>query len=195
MPQGESVNTFWIIGYDLRVWSANVGLQNSRVQVSLDSSVWRSARELSSNLICDAYGVAHISDISNGLNLAVYPPQHSAPAGFVWAAFDAPEEIVSQISESFGMQHSLGLNSNALSTDGFVCSGYDVVDIWTQRTALYPSEIFQAILNSNQLELNEWGLFPTQSSATQGCLLANNRNPDSSPYQPVGVWIKRDRLG
>lgn len=192
MPQGESVNIFWVIGYDLRVWSAGAGMPNSQ-QVSLDSSVWHSARELSSNLICDAYGIARISDISNGLNLAVSPPKHPAPAGFIWAAFDASEEIVGQISESFGMQHSLGMNSNALSTDGFVFSGYDAVDIWTQRTALYPGEIFQAILDSNRLELNEWGLFPTQTLATQGCLLANRKSPDSSSYQPVGVWIKRGR--
>lgn len=188
MLQDESANPFWIIGYDLRVWPL-AEIKNSSVHVSLDANVWPSARELSNDLICDAYSVERIGDVSNGLNLAISPPPKSAPPGFVRVAFDAPKDIINQIWESFGMQHSLGDLSNSLLTAGFVFVGYDVVDIWTQRTALYPSEVFQAILNTNRSEFNEWGLFPTQAAATHGCLLADASNPGSSPFQPVGVWI------
>lgn len=195
MPQDELASMFRVIGYDLRVWPAFAGTKHSTVQVSLDPSVWHSARELSSDLFCEAFGVERIGDVSNGLNLAISPPRRPSPTGFITVAFDAPQQTVARICNSFGLQHSLESNSEVLSTGGFVCLGYDVVDIWTQRTALYPSEIFQATLNSSGLELNELGLFPTQASAARGCLLADSRNPDSSPFQPVGIWIASAEIG
>lgn len=192
MPPADSDPVFWIAGYDFRVWPLDSEARNLRVQASLDPTVWRSARELSGASICDAYGVSRISDISNGFNLAILPPPRPTPPGFVAAAFDAPAEIIAHASQSFGLQHSLEAASNTLATAGFHCLGFDVVDLWTQRTALYPNDVFEAMLHASKAELNEWGLFPTPSTAARGCLLANQTSATASPFQPVGVWIRKE---
>lgn len=189
MPQDKKV-ICRVIGYDLRVWPNGAAEGNTPIRLTIDPTIWRSARDIQEELICEAYGVERATDVSNGLNLAISPPQRAAPEGFVWAAFDAPEEIVARISESFGMQHSWGTDCDTLSANRYVCLGYDVVDIWTQRTALYPSNLFQAVLDSGQMDLNKWGLLLTRDSAANACLIADTRNPDSSPFQPVGIWAK-----
>lgn len=190
MPQGESARTFWTIGFDLRVWTTDVVGTRGAGPISLDPTVWPSAREVANHLICAAYEVERILDVSNGLNLAISLPRGPAPIGFIWAAFDAPSEIVSRVSESFGMQHSINSISSDLSTAGFIRVGFDVVDIWTQRTALHSSGTFHATLESGELELNKFGLHESELEAAQSCRLADSRSPDSAPFQVVGVWIK-----
>jgi hypothetical protein len=69
-----------LIGYDLRVFNNK---EFSSIQVSLDPTIWPSCRNIDKGLFCKIYGIKHISDISNGLNLAVSRPVISAPDGFV----------------------------------------------------------------------------------------------------------------
>ena len=190
MPRDERTDTFWIIGFDLRVWTADVGGSKQSGPISIDPNVWPSAREVAHDLLCAAYGVEQIIEVSNGLNLAITPPQTPAPTGFVWAGFDAPSEIVSRVSDSFGMQHSINSTSAGLSSAEFTRLGFDVVDIWTQRTALHPSATFEATLKSAELQLNKFGLHESAAAAAQSCRLADSRSPGSAPFQVVGVWIK-----
>jgi hypothetical protein len=187
MRQDNKDDLFLVIGYDLRVVKSCSETTGSSIQESADPTIWISAREISPNTICTIYGVERLSDISNGLNLAIAPPPCSAPQCFIWAAFDAPREIVNYMSNSFGLQHSLEHESSVLSNKGFILLGYDVVDLWTQTSALFHF----TELDINRLKLNQWRLFQERDSARQACIFANELCPTNAPFQPVGVWILR----
>lgn len=176
-----------VIGYDLRVWPPNPANRASPPPKSADPMVWQSVRELSPDVICPIYGVERLVDISNGINLAIDPPPASAPKGFIWAAFDAPKDIVGYLCHSFGLQHSLGRNAQMLPDEGFVLLGYDIVDLWTQTSALHH---FMDGAAFTEWAINDDGLIQNRAFAKQACINADASYPAYAPFQPVGVWIR-----
>jgi hypothetical protein len=185
MHLDDSVNSFLVIGYDLRLWNAGDNHKNPSIHISADPTIWVSARELSIDSVCAIYGVKRLSDISNGVNLEIFPPPGPAPDGFIWSAFDAPEKIVKYMADSFGLQHSLQCKSKILYDEGFSLVGYDVIDLWTQTSALFKL----SDLNHISLTRNSYGLFSTPAFAYRACTKADELYPAQSPFQPVGIWI------
>jgi hypothetical protein len=181
----DNNDLFLVIGYDLRMAQNNPKRATSSIQVSADPTIWISAREVSPNTICNMYGVDRLTDMSNGLNLAFDPLPVSAPEHFIWAAFDAPKWIVEYMSSCFGLQNSLNRDSHILLDEGFVLLGYDVIDLWTQTSALFQ----YTDMNYDNSKINQWQLFQDRASAREASKRADKVCPTSAPFQPVGVWI------
>jgi hypothetical protein len=178
MLQDNKEQGFVVIGYDLR--EAFDTEKNSPESRSADPMIWISCREISPEKICSLYDETRLCNFSNGLNLAVEPPPSSAPEGFIWTAFDAPWEIVNYMTSSFGLKQSLERESNILTGEGFVLCGYDVIDLWTQ---------FSALFEDDERSLDHPWLYPERYLAWQACDKANELFPERAPFQPVGVWI------
>lgn len=173
-----------IIGYDLRVFSDKTF---SSIQVSLDPTIWPSCRDINQALYLNIYEIKNISDISNGLNLAVLLPKKLAPTGYTWAMFDAPENIVQYMCKSFGLQYSISENSNRISKNIFTFLGYDIVDLWTQS-----SYLFQFGATGVKPEYyNKFTLISSAVLAKKICKIADEFLPDYSPFQPIGIWVSK----
>jgi hypothetical protein len=181
MHQDNQKEDFLVIGYDLRIKDNLYKREN----ISADPTIWISIREFLPNVICSIYGVERLDDMSNGLNLAYNSPPASAPEYFVWAAFDAPKWIVEYMSSCFGLQNSLNRDSHILLDEGFVLLGYDVIDLWTQTSALFQ----YTDMNYDSSKINQWQLFQDRDSAREAGLLADKVCPTSAPFQPVGIWM------
>lgn len=176
---------FLVIGYDIRVWEHSQLKTVKRI--SFDASVWKSVRNLSPGLFCQLFEARRVSDISNGLNLSVIPSPNPPTEGYVQAAFTAPSNIVKYMSESFGLQHSLEHESSMLIENNYCLLGFDIVDLWTQFSALYHfPELFDL-----HLEHNKYGLLQSEDLALQVVQKADEISTSQAPFQPVGVWVTR----
>lgn len=173
-----------IVGYDLRVFSDK---SFSAIQVSFDPTIWPSCRNINQALYLNIYDIQNISDISNGLNLAVFLPNKSAPTGYTWAIFDAPENIVRYMCDSFGLQYSLNEYSDKIPKDLFTFLGYDIIDLWTQSSYLFQ---FRAT-GIKYRNYNNFRLISSAILAKKICKIADKSLPDYSPFQPVGIWVSK----
>lgn len=188
MHLGRLATTSLVIGFDIRVAPVFSDESDSKLAISLDPSVWASRRDAAPGEALSIYEISRISDKSNGLNLFVTPPTLPVPTGYVLAAFDALQDTVEYMCESFGLQPSLEFASDELKDWGFSFLGYDVVDLWTQSSAL----VGVGDLIVDNAVRNAHGLIERKDEGITAAKFADGIDPERAPFQVVGVWIKQE---
>lgn len=186
MRLGRNGEPSLIIGFDVRVFSPLSGGDQAERMISFDPTVWASLRELAPQEALKAYEMKLMSDKSNGLNLFVDPPHLTVPEGYIVAAFDAPQDTVEYMCNSFGLQPALGRNSDELPKQGFSFLGYDVVDLWTQSSVL----IGAGDLISNRVVRNRFGLIDKKDEAIVAAEDVDSMDISRAPFQAIGIWIQ-----
>lgn len=107
-------------------------------------------------------------------------------------AFDIPTDLAELVRTTFGL-HLLDTNSMPMP-ERWEFLGYDIVDIWTQSSALYDfsiNKIEYFLAHDSSIEVNNHGLVSSADSAIKLVGIFDEKIKEHSPFSPCGIWAFR----